>query len=92
MNIQPYNITYIKKSINGSIIGLSVLFNESYRIQNENFYSVKINNLELDITSEKTIISPVITYDKTEISPRATALIYAKIIYTIYREDDQYAG
>ena len=90
--ISPYNVTYIKNDVNGSILGLIIYFNENFIINNENFYSVEITDLELEITTGKDTINPEISYEKAKISPRTTSQLFVKIKYTMFVEDDQYAG
>lgn len=93
VNVEPYNVTFITGLNSTKIFGIEIYFNEQYKIQNDNFYQVKMNNLTLELTRISHITTPDLYYDKdVPISPRSSRIINIKVRYIMFMEDDPYTG
>jgi hypothetical protein len=92
VNVKPYNITYLTGQNSTRIIGMAILFNEQYVIQNSNFYNIKMSNLTLELTRINVVTEPELIYNQNEpIPPRSSVTINVKVKYIMYKEDDPYA-
>jgi hypothetical protein len=93
VNVEPYNITYIMGNNASKVLGIEIYFIENYKIQNNNFFSIKMNNLTLEVTRISKVSSPDLIYEKNVfLQPKSTNIVNVKVKYTMYSQDDPYAG
>ena len=91
-HIKPYNITYIQAH-NGTsaIIGIILDFEESFSIENPNFYTVYMRNVSLQLNRNSRILLPKLSYTKgLPIERRGNDTFQLKVKYTLSILNDPY--
>lgn len=91
-DVHPYNFSLITDK-NSTTLGIILEFEEIYRIKNENYYSVTMKNLSLQLNRNSHITLPKIAYIKDySISARASVDFSVYVKYIMYTLNDPYAG
>lgn len=91
-NLKPDNLSIIYDH-NSTIIGMILYFDEIYTVENNNFYSIKLNTLSLQLNRNSHLIMPMISYKNDEtIGPRVTKQVEVKVKYIMYTLNDPYAS
>lgn len=91
-DVHPYNFTLITDK-NSSTLGIILEFEEMFQIKNENFYSVTMKNLSLQLNRNSHITLPKISYTKDYVLPaRANVNFSVLVKYIMYSLNDPYAG
>jgi hypothetical protein len=91
VDLPAYNLTRIY-DLNNQTIGLMISFKDSFFIENNNYFGVKLKNVQLEINRNSHSIEPKIKYNENMmIQARHRDLVIIFVNYTIYSDDDPYA-
>ncbi|RNA30055.1 transmembrane protein -like [Brachionus plicatilis] len=91
-DVYPYNFTLITDK-NSTTLGIILEFEEVFRIKNENYFSVSLKNLSLQLNRNSHITLPKISYTKDFVLPsRANVDFSVFVKYIMYSLNDPYAG
>ena len=92
VDLPAYNLTKISDS-NNQTIGLMISFKDSFFIENNNYFAIKLKSVQLEINRNSHSIEPKISYDENmTIQARRRDLVTIFVNYTIYSQDDPYAS
>jgi hypothetical protein len=90
--LMPYKIEYVNDVNSSAKIGIILYFEERYSIKNNNYFSIIVHNMNMQIERNSHVITPELEYAKDVIIPRrSTQLFSVKIKYAMYAVDDPYA-
>lgn len=91
-DVHPFNFTIIKDN-NLTIVGMILHFEETFKIKNQNFYSIEMKNLSLQLNRNSHLTMPKIFYQKNYVIPARTSVDFnVKVRYIMYSINDPYAG
>lgn len=91
-DLKPYNISYIT-SQNGTIMGMVLYFDETYLIDNNNFYEIRITNLVLQLNRNSHVVLPQINFEHNAVvSGRTKRNFVVNVRYIFYTLNDPYAS
>jgi hypothetical protein len=86
--IKPYNITYLYDEQNRTE-GMIIEFEERFNIINQNYYSVSLRNITLELNRNSRVVLPKLAYTKdAPILPRSNDTVDVKVKYVLYVIDD----
>lgn len=90
VELHPYNLSLIKNYDNKTT-GLNIFFEETYEVTNNNFFTVHMVNLTLELNRISHMTAPKISYEKNlPLKPRKSTQVPVKIQYVMYSETDPY--
>ncbi|CAF0706983.1 unnamed protein product [Brachionus calyciflorus] len=91
-DVHPYNFTFIKDN-NVTIIGMILHFDETFHIKNNNYFSIEMKNISLQLNRNSHYTMPKICYPKDFLIPARTSVDFTvKVKYIMYSVNDPYAG
>lgn len=90
VDLHPYNISIISNFENQTV-GMNIFFEETFHIQNYNFFQVTMKNLTLELNRISHLVAPQISYPKNfPLKPRERTEVIVKVKYIMYSETDPY--
>lgn len=90
--VPAHNLTRIHDQ-NNQTIGLMISFKENFFIENNNYFGIKLKNVQFEINRNSHSIEPKIKFEENmNIQARRRELVILSVDYTIYSEDDPYAN
>ena len=90
--LPAYNLTRIY-GLNNQTIGLLITFKDNFFIENNNYFAIKLKNIQFEINRNSHSIEPKIMYNENlAIKARHRELVNIIVDYPIYSEDDPYAN
>lgn len=89
--ISPFNVSVIKDR-NSNVIGKIYHFTEQFTIQNDNFYPIKLNRVEMKLHRDTHVNYPHISHcESTSISAKSSKNIELNVKFILYEANDEYA-
>lgn len=91
-DVHPYNFSLITDK-NSTTLGITLDFEEIFRIKNENYFTVTLKKMSLQLNRNSHITLPKISYTKDySIPARASVDLSVYVKYIMYTLNDPYAG
>ncbi len=92
LNLQALNISNIL-DLNNQTIGLIISFKDTFFIQNNNYFAIKLNKIQFEINRNLRSIEPKIRFDKNMvIQARRRELVDIFVDYEMFSDEDPYTN